>query len=98
LFIRIGLNSFQAQSTTAQASSCVPARAECGQCAIKALRQCESPENAVYRPKCGVQHSDPAVVGRKSGSLEMPNADTCTIAGADPLPEADCGKAGFAFA
>jgi hypothetical protein len=29
--------------------------------------------------KCGVLHSDPAVVGRKSGHWEMPGEDFCTI-------------------
>ncbi|WP_374519049.1 hypothetical protein [Undibacterium squillarum] len=34
--------------------------------------------------KCGVQHSNPAVVGRKSGSPEMTDADTCTMRDAVP--------------
>jgi hypothetical protein len=33
---------------------------------------------ACFKPECGVQHSDPAVVGRKSGSPEIVNADFCT--------------------
>jgi hypothetical protein len=28
---------------------------------------------------CGFLHSDPAVVGRKSGSHQNANADSCTI-------------------
>jgi hypothetical protein len=37
------------------------------------------PETARKCLKCGVQHSDPAVVGRKSGSSTMPDDDTGTI-------------------
>jgi hypothetical protein len=32
-------------------------------------------QNACFCPKCGLQHSDPAVVGRKSGYPQKANAE-----------------------
>ncbi|WP_374517811.1 hypothetical protein [Undibacterium squillarum] len=40
---------------------------------------CNLPFNRQKHPKCGVQHSDPAVVGRKSGCPEIENDDNCTV-------------------
>ncbi|WP_374517732.1 hypothetical protein [Undibacterium squillarum] len=42
-----------------------------------ALRLPPAPENGIFSLKCGVQHSDPAVVGRKSGSPQMADDDFC---------------------
>ena len=39
---------------------------------------CHTGKTARKQPFCGVLHSDPAVVGRKSGSPKMTNADICT--------------------
>ena len=35
--------------------------------------------NAVFRCKCGLLHSDPAVVGRKSGPPKITDAEFCTM-------------------
>jgi hypothetical protein len=34
--------------------------------------------SGIFRLFCGLLHSDPAVVGRKSGSPKMADADICT--------------------
>ncbi|WP_339938830.1 hypothetical protein, partial [Undibacterium luofuense] len=39
----------------------------------------ECPEIVRNCLKCGLLHSDPAVVGRKSGSPKSAHADICTI-------------------
>ncbi len=41
------------------------------------------PNKVQKQPECGLQHSDPAVVGRKSGLAENGYADSCT----DQAPE-----------
>jgi hypothetical protein len=35
--------------------------------------------SGVFRPECGVKHSDLLFVGRKSGSPEMPDDDFCMV-------------------
>ena len=42
-------------------------------------RQEKTTEKAPDSLKCGVLHSNPALVGRKSGPQERPDADFCTI-------------------
>ena len=50
-------------------------------CTLPALVRAAAgaPKNARNYPKCGVQHSTLAVVGRKSGRPEKTNADNCTV-------------------
>ena len=37
------------------------------------------PENPIFCPKCGIPHSNPAVIGRKSGLSEMIDDDFCRV-------------------
>ena len=39
----------------------------------------EMPEMSRNAPKCGVQHSDPAVVGRKSGPGKIADDELCIV-------------------
>jgi hypothetical protein len=39
----------------------------------------EMPEMSRNAPKCGVQHSDPAVVGRKSGPRKIADDELCIV-------------------
>jgi hypothetical protein len=49
--------------------------------------------NAKKQPFCGLLHSNPAVVGRKSGSPENTNDDICTITANLRCPVQESGSA-----
>jgi hypothetical protein len=52
------------------------------ECTRKHRRASKVSRSARFRLKCGVQHSDLPVVGRKSGPQKSTDDDICTICGA----------------
>jgi hypothetical protein len=52
-------------------------------CIRRSLNILSKPFFTQKQPKCGVLHSDPVVVGRKSGPPKITHADICSIATAD---------------